>query len=143
MRLMETEKLDIAQAAIAALPAGSRVMLLGSRVDDTKRGGDVDLLVEMPAPCPPDEVVRLQSRLAVQLYHRWGGLSASHCAANCGTAAGSARVESSPGRFSTSAQLPCSTMRSSIAMLWVRGVFMKSSGQMPQQFHRVVKDAGN
>jgi len=72
MRLTETEKVDIAQAAMAVLPAGSRVMLFGSRVDDTKRGGDVDLLVEMPAPCPPDEVVRLQSRLAVQLYRRWG-----------------------------------------------------------------------
>ena len=72
MRLTETEQVGIAQTATAVLPAGSRVMLFGSRVDDTRRGGDVDLLVEMPAPCPPDEIVRLQSRFAVQLYRRCG-----------------------------------------------------------------------
>ena len=38
MRLSDDEKRDIARAAAAVLPPGSRVCLFGSRVDDAKRG---------------------------------------------------------------------------------------------------------
>lgn len=72
MRLTDVERADIALAAIMVLPAGSRVSLFGSRVDDAKRGGDVDLLVEVPGAPSPDDIVRMRSRLTAQLYRRWG-----------------------------------------------------------------------
>ena len=46
--------------------------LFGSRTDDSKRGGDVDLLVELPVIPSADELHRLRSRLAVQLVRRMG-----------------------------------------------------------------------
>ena len=72
MRLTDTEISDIGQAAKAVLPPGARVLLFGSRVDDSRRGGDVDLLVETPALHSPEQVVRLQRLLTAQLYRRWG-----------------------------------------------------------------------
>ena len=49
------------------LPPGTRVLLFGSRVDDLRRGGDVDLLVETPTNRLPDEVVRLRGMFTAQL----------------------------------------------------------------------------
>ena len=72
MRLTEDERRDIAAAAAAVLPRGSRVSLFGSRTDDSKRGGDVDLLVELPVIPSANEWVRLRSLLTVQLYRRMG-----------------------------------------------------------------------
>ncbi len=72
MRLSDDEKRDIARAAAAVLPPGSRVCLFGSRADDAKRGGDVDLLVEMPAFMSTDDIVSLRSLFTAQLYRRMG-----------------------------------------------------------------------
>lgn len=72
MRLTQEEQHDIAEAARAVLPAGSRVMLFGSRTDDTRRGGDMDLLVETVAALAADESVTLCRRLTAQLYRRLG-----------------------------------------------------------------------
>ena len=44
MRLSEKEKSTIVQA-VAEFDTTARVYLFGSRVDDTKKGGDIDLLV--------------------------------------------------------------------------------------------------
>lgn len=44
MRLSEFEISSIRQT-VAALDAEARVYLFGSRVDDAKRGGDIDLLI--------------------------------------------------------------------------------------------------
>lgn len=72
MRLTEDERRDIAAAAVAVLPRGCRVSLFGSRTDDSKRGGDVDLLVELPVTPSASELLRLRSMLTVQLYRRMG-----------------------------------------------------------------------
>ena len=72
MRLTEDERRDITVAASAVLPRGCRVSLFGSRTDDSKRGGDVDLLVEFPVIPSASELVRLRSLLTVQLYRRMG-----------------------------------------------------------------------
>jgi predicted nucleotidyltransferase len=72
MRLTEDEQRDIAAAACAVLPRGSRVSLFGSRTDDSKRGGDVDLLVEVSSALTVDEIVRSRALLTVQLYRRMG-----------------------------------------------------------------------
>jgi len=57
----------IETAARAVLPEGSRVLLFGSRTDDSRRGGDIDLLVEPPAPMDAPAQVELRTRLAALL----------------------------------------------------------------------------
>ena len=47
MRLTDAECAIIRDAATAVFGADARVLLFGSRVDDSKRGGDIDLLVEV------------------------------------------------------------------------------------------------
>jgi hypothetical protein len=46
MRLTQDQVQSIKQTANAVLGNGARVILFGSRVDDTKKGGDIDLLFE-------------------------------------------------------------------------------------------------
>ena len=72
MRLTEQEQTDIAEAARCLLPAGSRVLLFGSRTDDRRRGGDIDLLVEAPAPMSAQQAVALRTQLAARLYRSMG-----------------------------------------------------------------------
>jgi predicted nucleotidyltransferase len=45
MRLTNKE-IDTIKSSVLALDASAHVYLFGSRVDDTKRGGDIDLLIE-------------------------------------------------------------------------------------------------
>ena len=72
MRISLTEKSAVVSAAQAVLPAGSRVLLFGSRADDRRRGGDIDLLVEAPAPVSAQQAVALSSQLAARLYRLMG-----------------------------------------------------------------------
>ena len=72
MRLSATERSAIATAAQKVLPAGTRVMLFGSRTDDLRRGGDIDLLVETAGPVDAQQIVELRSRLAASLYRSMG-----------------------------------------------------------------------
>ena len=51
MRLTPREREAIAAAARQTLQPGTRVSLFGSRVDDSARGGDIDLLLE-PSTAP-------------------------------------------------------------------------------------------
>ena len=46
MRLTTEEKTQIKQQVTQVFGKGSRVLLFGSRVDDTKKGGDIDLFIE-------------------------------------------------------------------------------------------------
>ncbi len=50
MRLTQPQAAEISRLATALAGAGARVRLFGSRVDDAARGGDVDLLLELPDP---------------------------------------------------------------------------------------------
>ena len=72
MRLTAEERIAIADAARATLVPGSRVSLFGSRVDDQARGGDIDLLVEVPAPLPASEVVARRHAFIARLYRLVG-----------------------------------------------------------------------
>lgn len=50
MRLTQDQIAAIKQTAHAVLGDGARVILFGSRVDDAKKGGDIDLLFETDQP---------------------------------------------------------------------------------------------
>lgn len=51
--------------------AGSRIWLFGSRVDDTRRGGDIDLYIE-PELQDPDALVDARIAALVELYQHLG-----------------------------------------------------------------------
>lgn len=72
MRLPDADRAAITEAAHAVLPIGSRVMLFGSRTDDTRRGGDIDLLVEPPTPLSASALVQLRTCLAARMYRLMG-----------------------------------------------------------------------
>ncbi len=48
MRLSNDQVKTIVSAVLARFGDSARVYLFGSRVDDAARGGDIDLLVELP-----------------------------------------------------------------------------------------------
>jgi hypothetical protein len=50
MRLTAAQIDTIKSTAQAVLGQGVQVTLFGSRVDDAQKGGDVDLMVEVPQP---------------------------------------------------------------------------------------------
>ncbi len=58
MRLTPEQADTIRQRVRRHMGAGARIWLFGSRADDTRRGGDVDLYVEPEVP--PPLVARLQ-----------------------------------------------------------------------------------
>jgi uncharacterized protein len=72
MRLTPDEKDAITAAAREVLPMGVRVSLFGSRVDDSRRGGDIDLLIEPSAKLGPAEQIGLCNRLTARLYRLMG-----------------------------------------------------------------------
>ncbi|MDP2433130.1 MAG: nucleotidyltransferase domain-containing protein [Pseudomonadota bacterium] len=52
MRLTETQALALRQLARELAGNDARLLLFGSRLDDAARGGDVDLLLDLPGPVP-------------------------------------------------------------------------------------------
>ncbi len=72
MRLTDAERQAIEALSREVLPAGTRVVLFGSRTDDTRRGGDIDLLLEPPTALSPTAIVDLRTRLASRLYRLMG-----------------------------------------------------------------------
>jgi predicted nucleotidyltransferase len=60
MRLTEHQATQIREAVTRVYGPRSEVVLFGSRVDDRKRGGDIDLLVR---PDPSFEGSRLQAKI--------------------------------------------------------------------------------
>ena len=50
MRLSEFERVQLKKAVREIAGDRALVRLFGSRVDDTRRGGDIDLLVELAEP---------------------------------------------------------------------------------------------
>lgn len=52
MRLTDAQRNTIKAAVARVIGADSKVWLFGSRVDDVKRGGDIDLFVETEQAIP-------------------------------------------------------------------------------------------
>lgn len=72
MRLTTKDKLAIEQAARECFAPGSTVLLFGSRLDDTRRGGDIDLLVEPPTPLAPRDLVERRNRFIARIFRLLG-----------------------------------------------------------------------
>ena len=68
MRLSAAERRAVESASREALPAGTRVLLCGSRLDDNRHGGDIDLLLELPEPLTAAELVDRRTRVTARLY---------------------------------------------------------------------------
>lgn len=72
MRLHEVQHQAIKAIVADIVGAESRIWLFGSRVDDTKRGGDIDLLIETDSIIPNrvDVLCKLEGRFAKVLGDR-------------------------------------------------------------------------
>ncbi len=98
MRLTAQQQATIKDGVRSLFSAPVEVFLFGSRVDDTAKGGDIDLLIVLPEPVENHAlaVARVSARLSILL-----GGTQSRCAAavsRCPAAADSpcgaaARVE--------------------------------------------------
>lgn len=71
MRLSDEQRLLIKQLTRETVGDDARVLLFGSRIDDTRRGGDIDLLVESPRPLADRFGLELQ--LGARLERALGG----------------------------------------------------------------------
>jgi predicted nucleotidyltransferase len=71
MRLDDKTREVIKSEVASQLGAEAVVRLFGSRVDDTQRGGDIDLLIDPGHPLA--HRVQEECRLAARLYIKLGG----------------------------------------------------------------------
>ena len=71
MRLTPEQAAIIRSAAAEVFGSDARVWLFGSRVDDSRRGGDIDLLLQTGLT-QPDELVRASIELMARLYRALG-----------------------------------------------------------------------
>ncbi len=71
MRLTPDQQVAIRTATVEAFGAGAAVWLFGSRADDAKRGGDIDLLVR-PAPDAADQLFDRKIRMLTRLERLLG-----------------------------------------------------------------------
>jgi len=73
VRISETQRQCIKEAVERQFGADARVLLFGSRVDDTARGGDIDLLVETNRMVPDSiEAVAAKLRAISEIQRRIG-----------------------------------------------------------------------
>jgi predicted nucleotidyltransferase len=73
MRLTADQTHSIRTTATEIFGEQARVWLFGSRVDDAKRGGDIDLLIQPPPPWPGDaDILRRKIDFLVQLERQLG-----------------------------------------------------------------------
>lgn len=66
MRLTDQQRETILRVVAEIAGPQARTRLFGSRVDDSKRGGDIDLLVELDTPV--EDRLGLELKLGTRLY---------------------------------------------------------------------------
>ncbi len=71
MRLTQQEHQVLKQSALGCFGDKAVVRLFGSRVDDARRGGDIDLLIDT-AMTEPVEIVRAHHRFLARVYQSLG-----------------------------------------------------------------------
>lgn len=70
MRLTDHQSQTIRQLALQIAGSHARVRVFGSRLDDTARGGDLDLMLELPEPVDnPALLVARFSAKVTRLMH--------------------------------------------------------------------------
>ena len=70
MRLTPSELAAVRDTVRNVAGTSATVRLFGSRVDDSARGGDIDLLVELETPV--DSAVRMSARIGARLQQVLG-----------------------------------------------------------------------
>lgn len=71
MRLSQQEVRAIQRLALQVAGDQARVRVFGSRLDDHARGGDVDILLELPTPVETPAL--MAARLAARVSRAMGG----------------------------------------------------------------------
>jgi predicted nucleotidyltransferase len=71
VRLTKKEIEAIKEAFLKVFGNG-KIYLFGSRVDDSKRGGDIDLFIDLDRKLDIKEKMRLKSRFRLLLYDKIG-----------------------------------------------------------------------
>ena len=66
MRLNDFQREKITEAVINQFGKDTEIFLFGSRVDDNKKGGDIDLLVVAAVDCTDVELKKIRSVTAIQ-----------------------------------------------------------------------------
>ena len=72
MRLTETQRAAIRTAVAENLGPGSGIWLFGSRTDDAKRGGDIDLLIIPELIIPREQFFARKIQLLARLERLLG-----------------------------------------------------------------------
>lgn len=72
MRLTSAQQEAIVDAFRKTFRSGARLLLFGSRTDDARRGGDIDLCVETNTDRAWDALVDLRRSFQVELFRRLG-----------------------------------------------------------------------
>jgi len=72
MRLTKKQNQLIVTQIHQAVPDVAQIILFGSRVDDTLKGGDIDLLIEMKGAVknPIDIITKIAARLYIALEQK-------------------------------------------------------------------------
>ncbi len=68
MRLTQTQINQVVTIVTTLVSNQAKIFLFGSRLDDSKKGGDVDLLVEAPEPIPLLVKAKIKLELEKLLY---------------------------------------------------------------------------
>jgi len=71
MRLSQADRDLIKTTITGRLGSKTRVMLFGSRTDDSRRGGDIDVFVELSEPV--ESRLRLECAVAAELERAFDG----------------------------------------------------------------------
>ncbi len=71
MRLTEATQQTIKAEVYKALGSDSQIILFGSRIDDSQKGGDIDLFIQTPQQL--SNKVEAECRLSARLYIKLGG----------------------------------------------------------------------
>jgi predicted nucleotidyltransferase len=72
MRLSEYEKEVIVSCTKEKFGKNSRIILFGSRTDDNRKGGDIDLLIQPGIKASQEEMLRKKILLLIEIERKLG-----------------------------------------------------------------------
>ncbi len=72
MRLSEYEKEIIILSAKDNFGENTRVILFGSRANDTGKGGDIDLLIQPDINISPEEMLKKKINMLIEIEQKLG-----------------------------------------------------------------------